>query len=329
MASGITMVPGIRVGHAQDEGALTGCTVVLCEAGAVGGIDRRGGATSTRQADGLEAWHVVGGVHAVLLTGGSAFGLDAGSGVSRYLEEKGIGYGVGRARVPIVAAAALFDLMVGDGAVRPDAAMGYAACLAATAEMPATGCIGAGMGATVGKTRGLAHAMKGGIGTAARRVGNTDLIVGAIVAVNAFGDVVDPRTGQIIAGARRGAGEPGGYFADSLDVLTDWAERGYPPPPAPPPDNTVIGVVATNGRLSKTEASKVAQMAHDGLARAIRPAHLMFDGDTIFTLATGQVDTHVNVVGAVAAELFAEAIVQGVRAAVGLGGVPAARDVNR
>ncbi len=328
MVNGITAVPGIRVGHAQDEAALTGCTVVLCEAGAVGGIDRRGGATSTRQADGLEAWHVVGGVHAVLLTGGSAFGLDASSGVMRYLEERRIGYGVGRARVPIVAAAALFDLMLGDGSVRPDAAMAYAACLAATAEMPALGCIGAGIGATVGKTRGLAYAMKGGIGTAARRVGRTDLIVGAIVAVNAFGDIVDPRSGQIIAGARRDESEPGGFFADSLDVLTDWANQGYPPPPAPP-DNTVIGVIATNGRLNKTEATKVAQMAHDGLARAVRPAHLMFDGDTIFTLATGQVDTHVNVVGAVAAEVFAEAIVQGIQAAVSLGGLPAARDVPR
>ncbi|MCA9939973.1 MAG: P1 family peptidase [Anaerolineales bacterium] len=327
MIDGITAVAGIRVGHAQDEAALTGCTVVLCETGAVGGIDRRGGATSTRQADGLEPWHVVGGVHAVLLTGGSAFGLGASSGVMRYLDEKGIGYGVGAARVPIVAAAALFDLALGQGKAWPDAAMAYEACVRAGAEMPAQGSVGAGIGATVGKIHGLKQATKGGIGTAARRVGSTDLIVGALVAVNPFGDVVDPENGRIIAGARRKEPHPGSPFADSMQLLADWANRGYPRPPTPPLDSTVIGVVATNARLTKIEATKVAQMAQDGLARAVRPAHLMFDGDTIFTLATGEVETHVNVVGAVAAEVFAAAIVRGVQAAVSMGGLPAADDM--
>ncbi len=317
----IVDVPGIRVGHAHDATALTGCTVVLCPDGAVPGLDRRGGATSTRQADGFEPWHVVDRVHGVLLSGGSAFGLGAHDGVMRYLEEQGVGFGMGAARVPIVATAALFDLMLGDGGRRPTAEMGYAACAAAGTDPPAAGCVGAGMGATIGKARGLAHAMKGGIASASMRAGHTELVVGAIVAVNAFGDVVDPTNGRLLAGVR----DDDGRLLGTLPVMHDWADQGYPWPPAP--DNTVIGVVATNGALTKMEASRVAAMAQDGLARAVRPAHTLGDGDTLFTLSTGVVKTQASVVGALAAEVVARAIVRAVEAAVGMGGLPAARDL--
>lgn len=320
--SAITDVAGIRVGHAHNEAAITGCTVILCEAGAIGGIDRRGGATSTRQADGWEPWHSVETVHGVLLTGGSAFGLAASSGVMRYLEERKVGHGIGKAKVPIVASAALFDLLIGDGAVRPSPEMAYLACLNAGTNPPVEGSVGAGIGATVGKFRGLPFAMKAGIGTASVQVGQTDLVVGAIVAVNAFGDVLDPQTGQVLAGLRGDNGQ----ILGSLPFLHHWATAGYPHPRTS--ENTVIGVVATNAKLSKMEATKVAQMAHDGLARVVRPAHLMFDGDTIFTLATGQVKSNVNVVGALAAEVFAEAMVRGTKVAVGMGGVPAFRDLS-
>jgi L-aminopeptidase/D-esterase-like protein len=318
----ITDVPGVLVGHADDPRSLTGCTVVLCPQGAVPGLDRRGGATSTRQADVFEPWHVVDKVHAVLLSGGSAFGLGAHDGVMQYLEEQGIGFGMGAARVPIVGTAALFDLLIGEPNSRPSAAMGYAACAAASADAPAQGCAGAGMGATVGKARGLKHAMKGGIGSASVRVGHTDLVVGAIVAVNAFGDVVDPATGRVLAGVRDGNGRLG----DTLQIMHDWADAGYPWPP--PRDNTVIGVVATNGQLTKQEATRVAAMAQDGLARAVRPAHTAGDGDAIFTLATGVVPTQVSVVGAMAAEVFARAIVRAIAHATSMGGLPAARDLG-
>lgn len=318
----ITDVPGLLVGHADDGKSLTGCTVVLCPAGAVPGIDRRGGATSTRQADGFEPWHVVDRVHGVLLSGGSAFGLGAHDGVMRFLEEQGVGFGMGAAKVPIVGTAALFDLLVGEPNRRPSPEMGYAACVAATTAPPAQGCVGAGMGATVGKARGLGHAMKGGIGTASMRAGQTDLIVGAIVAVNAFGDVLDPDTGQIIAGVR----DDSGRLGNTLQVMHAWADAGYPWPP--PRENTVIGVVATNGRLTKQEATRVAAMAQDGLARAIRPSHTVGDGDTIFTLATCEIRTQVNVVGAMAAEVFASAILRAVREATSMGGLPAARDLD-
>ena len=315
--SGITDIPGILVGHADDPKVLTGCTVVLCPDGAVGGIDRRGGGTSTRQADGFEPWHVVEHVHGVLLTGGSAHGLAASSGVLGYLEERGIGLGVGPWKVPIVGSAVIFDLGIGDGSVRPGPEMGRAACLSASALRPRSGCVGAGMGATVGKSLGPAYMTKSGIGTASIRIGTTDLLVGAIVAVNAMGDVVDPSSGRIVAGARK---EAGGY-SDALENLARWAESGYQRPGQS--ENTVIGVVATNARLNKQEATKVAQMAQDGLARTIRPAHTMFDGDTIFTMATGKVTAPVSVVGAFAAEVFAQAVLDAVMAANGIGGVPA------
>ena len=326
----ITDIPGIRVGHAQNLEALTGCTVILCEAGAVGGADQRGGAPGTRETDLLRPLHLVEKVHAILLAGGSAFGLDAAGGVMRYLEERGVGYDTGVARVPIVPAAILFDLALGRADVRPDAAMGYQACLNASAEPPAQGNVGAGTGATVGKMLGMQYAMKAGIGTASLEIGG-GVLVGAIVAVNAVGDVLDPSSGRIMAGARipraGGVSSPDSPFADTLSVMRTLAARGSPAPVVP--DNTVIGVVATNARLTKEQTNTVAQMAHDGLARVIRPAHTMYDGDTIFALATGEVDGDVNVVGSFAAEVFAHAIVRAVEAAEPLAGLPAARDFSQ
>jgi len=327
----ITDIPGVLVGHAQDAEALTGCTVILCEAGAVGGVDQRGGAPGTRETDPLRPLHLVQKAHAIVLAGGSAFGLDSASGAVKYLEEKGIGFDVGVARVPIVPAAILFDLGIGQSEVRPDAAMGYAACLAASGDRPAEGNAGAGTGCTVGKIFGLSRAMKAGIGTASMNLGG-GAVVGAIVAVNCFGDVVDPAGGGIIAGARAADGDlhpPGtsAYFADTLAVMKSLA--GQPILRfATQRENTVIGVVATNALLSKEEANKIAQMAHDGLARAIRPAHTMLDGDTLFALATGEMPVDVNIVGAFAAEVVARAILNGVRAARPLAGLPSASSVR-
>ena len=325
LKNAITDILGIQVGHAQNEEALTGCTVILCEKGAVGGVDQRGGAPGTREVDALHPMHLVHKVHGVMLAGGSAFGLDAASGAMRYLEEKGVGFDTRIAKVPIVPSAILFDLGIGKSNIRPDAAMGYQACLNSSSEAPAEGNVGAGTGATVGKIFGPAQCMKSGIGTASLEIG-AGVIVGAIAAVNAFGDVIDPSTGQIIAGARSRdmgplhIGAPG-YFADTLQVMKSmigrtalgFGSRG----------NTVIGVVATNAKLNKEETNKVAQMAHDGLARTIQPAHTMVDGDTIFALATGERSGDVNIVGAFAAEVFAQAILRAVRSAEPVAGIPA------
>jgi L-aminopeptidase/D-esterase-like protein len=313
MKNAITDVPGIEVGQAQDSDALTGVTVILCRKGAVGGVDQRGGAPGTRETDLLNPINLVEKVHAVVLAGGSAFGLDSASGVMKYLEEQKVGFDVGVARVPIVPAAILFDLALGRADVRPTPEMGYRAAASASAGMVAEGNVGAGTGASVGKIFGNAGAMKSGLGTA------------SIVAVNAYGDVVDPQTGQIIAGARSTKlgpltlGSPG-YFADTLATMKIFAGRmieGFAMR-----SNTVIGVVATNAKLTKPEANKMAQMAQDGLARAIRPAHTMLDGDTIFALATGQKNADVSLVGTFAAEVFAEACLRAVKAAGSAGGLP-------
>jgi L-aminopeptidase/D-esterase-like protein len=322
----ITDVPGIRVGHAQDEAALTGCTVVLCEQGAVGGIDQRGGAPGTRETDGLHPMHLVTEVHGITLSGGSAFGLDSAAGVVRYLEQRGVGFDVRVARVPIVPAAILFDLGIGSAEVRPDAEMGYQACLNASEERPAEGNVGAGTGATVGKILGMEQAMKSGIGSTSMEIG-AQIIVGAIVAVNAFGDIIDPARGQIIAGARSlesNSLEIGaqGYFADTMKVMKSMAAGKMLRYGAR--ENTVIGVVATNARLDKEQVNKVAQMAQDGLARTVRPAHTMLDGDTLFALATGEYPADVNLVGAFAAEVVAQAILYAVRAGRPVAGLPAA-----
>lgn len=325
----ITDIPGILVGHAQDMQALTGCTVVLCEAGAVGGCDQRGGAPGTRETDALHPVHLVEQVHAIVLAGGSAFGLDAASGVVRYLEERGVGFEVGVARVPIVPAAILFDLSIGRADVRPDPEMGYAACLNASSDPPAEGCVGAGAGATVGKALGMGQCMKSGIGAVGLEIGG-GVLVGALSAVNAFGDVIDPASGQIVAGARSLAGDlhpdQPGFFADTLQVLRQRVATKNLRFNAP--QNTVICVVATNAHLNKEQVVKVAQMAQDGIARAVRPAHTMLDGDTVFALATGQVNADVNIVGAFAAEVVAHSILRAVRLACSAGGVPGLKDLN-
>jgi L-aminopeptidase/D-esterase-like protein len=305
----ITDVPGIRVGHVTDAEAMTGCTVVLCpKKGAIGGVDQRGGAPGTRETDLLRPVRLVQRVHAVLLTGGSAFGLNAAEGVVRWLEERGVGFDAGVARVPIVPAAVIFDLDMGRADVRPDAAMGYAACEAAGDGPVVEGSVGVGTGCRVGKVLGPERATKAGLGTVSVDLGG-GLVVGALVAVNTFGEVVHPRTGEILAGARAQDGEG---FADTLETMksllgeTDLNFAGR--------RQSVVGVVATNARLNKEEANKVAQMAHNGLAQTVRPAHTMFDGDTFFALATGQKRSDVNLVGAYAAQVVAEAIIRGVQA---------------
>ena len=292
------------MGHAQDEEALTGCTVILCRKGAVAGVDVRGGAPGTRETSLLDPVNVVEKVHAIVLAGGSAFGLDAASGVMQYLEEQNIGFETGSAKVPIVPAAILYDLSLGRSDVRPDAAMGYHAAVSASFAAPVEGNVGAGTGASVGKMRGMKYAMKSGVGTWSVKING--ITIGALVAVNAIGDVVDPKNGEMIAGVRTGTTMSLLKKSPSLTAVTS---------------NTVIGVVATDADLTKSQATKVAQMAQDGLARTIRPAHTMFDGDTIFALATGEQKADVSMVGAFAAEVMAEAILRAVRKAAPAGGL--------
>ncbi|MDY7042445.1 MAG: P1 family peptidase [Chloroflexota bacterium] len=321
----ITDVAGIKVGHYTDKEAATGCTVVLCEGGAVGGVDVRGSAPGTRETDLLHPMRLVQEVQAVLLTGGSAYGLDAATGVMRYLEEKGIGFNVGVGVVPIVPAAVLFDLTIGRADVRPNAEAGYQACQAASDGPVAEGCVGAGTGATVGKLLGPKLATKSGLGTASQKIGK-GIVVGAIVAVNAFGDVVDPQTGEILAGTRKPV--VGGFLNTVKRMQGDLGQTvlGFA--------NTTLAVVATNAYLTKEMTNKVAQMAHDGLARAIRPVHTMFDGDTVFALATGKPSkkgkgADPSVIGTAAAEVLASAAVRAVQTAEKLAGVPAASDFKK
>lgn len=314
----ITDVKGIKVGHAHNPLALTGCTVVLCEDGAVVGVDVRGAAPGTRETDLCRPMRLVDRAQAILLTGGSAFGLDAAGGVMSYLEERGIGFDVGVTRVPIVPAAVIFDLFLGDHRVRPDAGMGYRACLAARPGPVDQGNVGAGMGASVGKILGPARATKSGVGTASVAVSGGST-VGALVVVNAFGDVRDPETGRIIAGAR---GADGQYIDASRLLLQGGGPAGFGGRAGP--TNTTIGVVATDARLTKEGANKLAEMAHDGLARVIYPIHTMFDGDVIFALATGEKEQDVTALGVAAAEAVARAVVRAVRAADSAGGLPGA-----
>jgi L-aminopeptidase/D-esterase-like protein len=329
MAGSITDVAGIEVGHYTDGRRPTGCSVVLARAGAVGGVDVRGAAPGTRETDLLSPVNTVDVVHAVLLAGGSAFGLDAATGVMRWLEMRGVGVDVGAARVPIVPAAVLFDLMVGDARIRPDAQAGFAACEAASRQPPLEGNVGAGAGASVGKVFGHERAMKGGIGTASVTAGG--VTVGALIACNALGDVVDPDTGRVIAGARTADGQ---RLQDTRRALL----AGERPIPILAGTNTTIGVVATDAALSKTQVNRLAQVAHDGLARAINPVHTVADGDTLFALATGHHTTHpgMMVLATLAAEAVARATVRAVLAAQGITAVdahgqrlhlPAARDL--
>jgi L-aminopeptidase/D-esterase-like protein len=308
MTSSITEVAGIEVGHWTSDRRPTGCTVVLARGSAVAGVDVRGAAPGTRETDLLHPSNTVERAHAVLLAGGSAFGLDAASGVMRWLDEQGVGLEVGPARVPIVPAAVLFDLALGDHRIRPNAAAGYAACEAASRAMPEEGNVGAGAGAVVGKIFGLQRAMKGGIGTASITVDG--VTVGAIVACNALGDIVDPETGVVLAGARTGDGT---HLLDSRRALL----RGDMARPVLPGTNTTIGVVATDAVLTKAQANRLATVGHDGLARAINPAHTHSDGDTLFALATGESGRTLSLMtlATMAAEACALAVVRAARAA--------------
>ena len=326
----ITDVSGVVVGQSENMDALTGCTVVICKNGAVGGIDQRGGAPGTRETDAIKPMHLVEKLHAVVLSGGSAFGLDAAGGVMKFLEEEGVGFNTGYAKVPIVSAAVLYDLAIGSPDIRPDFDMGYEACKSASDQSFYIGNYGAGTGASVGKILGPGQAMKSGIGTASIDIGG-GVIVGAIMAVNAFGDIVNPETGRIIAGARTVKKGPiaigkDSNFANSMQTLRTIAGRTNLKFASM--QNTMIGVVATNAKLTKEEANKVAQMAQDGIAMTVRPAHTMFDGDTIFAMATNMKSADVNAVGAFAAQAVANAIVNGVKSASSAAGLPAYEDLN-
>jgi L-aminopeptidase/D-esterase-like protein len=317
----ITHVGGVRVGHFTDSRRPTGCTVALFERGAVAGVDVRGSAPGTRETDLLNPINTVQTVNAILLTGGSAYGLDAATGVMQYCEEHHMGFFVGVGVVPIVPAAVLIDLQIGDPKVRPDAHAGYAACEAASNSDPAEGNVGAGAGATVGKLFGYKLAMKGGFGTASILIGDTGVIVGAMVAVNAVGDVIEPNTGKILAGARTADGQS---FANTMSQILSGSS-----PATRLGAHTTLGMVATNAALTKAECTKIAQMAHDGFARTIIPAHTAYDGDTIFAAATGEIHgkAEVTIIGAVAAEAIARAVNRAVLTATGIPGYPAHRDM--
>ena len=307
-AGSITRVAGIEVGHFTDTRRPTGCTVVMAREGAVAGVDVRGAAPGTRETDLLHPSNLVDKVHAIMLAGGSAWGLEAATGAVRWLEERGVGLDVAVGRLPIVPAAVLFDLLVGDMRIRPDAAAGYAACAAASGADPAEGNVGAGTGAVVGKVFGIQHAMKGGVGTASVTVDG--VTVGALIACNALGDVIDPDTAQVMAGART---DDGRALRDTRRALL----CGQPPQPLLAGTNTTIGVVATDAILTKVQAHRLAISAHDGLARSINPVHTMSDGDTLFSLGTGRAGKSLGmmVLATMAAEATARATVRAVQAA--------------
>ena len=322
----ISDVRGLLVGHFTDPRRPTGCTVILTPQGVVAGVDVRGAAPGTRETELLSPLNAVEQVHAILLAGGSAFGLDAAGGVMRWLEEQGVGVQVGPVRVPIVPAAILFDLFIGDASIRPDAAAGHAACVAASTQPSAQGNVGAGAGATVGKLFGIERAMKGGIGCASVTVNG--VTVAALVAVNAVGDVVDPATGAVVAGARS---VDGGSMIGTTRAILEGAVLAQ----LMPGSATSIGVVATDAVIDKVQANKIAQMAHDGLARSIDPVHTQTDGDTLFALGTGSsgLRVHTTVLGALAAVVVARAVLNAVRAAEAIGGpglpsLPSASDMH-
>lgn len=314
-----TDIGGIKVGNAQDFAAATGCTVVICENGAVAGVDVRGGSPGTRETDALNPVNAGKSIHAVLLAGGSAFGLDAAAGVMQYLEEHDVGRDVKVTKVPIVSGAILFDLKCGDYKIRPDKRMGYEACEQATDGVFPIGSVGAGTGATIGKAKGPEFAMKGGLGSFCLKTGN--LMVGAVIAVNCVGDIYDAHSDGIIAGVlnddKRTVGSSEALMVENYTNKTDFFS-----------ENTVIGVVATNAILSKAEANKLASISQNGIARAVRPAHTTFDGDTIFTMATGKVEADFNVVGILAAHSVENAILRAIKNAKSLGGFPAYRDIS-
>ena len=313
---GLTDIAGIRVGHVSDYEALTGCTAILCEQGAVGGVDIRGSASGTEETPVLDPGHLAGSVHAILLAGGSAFGLEAASGVRRYLARRGVGFAFGGEHIPIVAAAILFDLGIGKSNVHPNLAMGEAAAAAATADPVAEGAVGAGTGATVGKVLGMKHAMKSGLGSATVEL-DRGVLVASLVAVNAWGDVRDPASGRIIAGARRAP-----ESREFLDTADHMKRHSAPAGGAVAPKNTTLAVVATNARLTKLQARKLAEFGSLGMARAISPVNTMVDGDIVFALSTGALEADINSLGVAAAEAVAEAILRAVQSARGMGGLP-------
>jgi L-aminopeptidase/D-esterase-like protein len=312
----LTDIAGFLVGHVTNLEAATGCTVIICPKGTVGGVDVRGGAPGTRETDLLNPHNRVEEVTAIVLAGGSAYGLAAADGVMRYLEEQGMGYKTRNGLiVPIVPAAILFDLEIGDNSIRPDAAMGYQACQNASSQAVEQGTVGAGTGAICGAMRGLDYATKGGLGSASIEIVE-GLWVAALVAVNAVGDVID-ENGRIMAGLR----DENGEFVGMIKAIRAFANQA---PPQPEAENTVIGVIATNAKLSNAHTTKVAQMAHDGIARAINPAHTMFDGDTVFALASGEIEADTTLIGVYAAEVMAAAIRNAIRRATSIYGVRSA-----
>lgn len=318
MFNNITDVPGVKVGNVEDTVAYTGCTVLLMEEGAVCGVDVRGSAPGTRDTDGLDPINLVGAVHGICLTGGSVFGLDSAGGVMQYLEEKGCGDEFAGARLPIVPSAVVFDLDIGDSKVRPDKEMGYLAASKAKRGYFPFGNVGAGCGATVGKVAGSKRAMKGGMGSVSKTFSN-GLVVGAIVVVNALGEVFDPNTGEVLAGVRNDDGTIG----SSLDYMLK--QNGIN---AVAGSNTTIGAVACNANLTKAEATKIASLSQNGLARTIYPVHTMHDGDTIFSVATGGVDVPVDLLGTIAADVLAEAVIVAIKAAEGVEGFPSYTDIH-
>ncbi len=312
-------IRGIGIGHAHDLKAATGCTAVMARNGAAAGVDVRGGAPGTRETDLLTPMNLVQQIHGVVLAGGSSFGLDAAGGVMQYLEAQGIGFDAGVARVPIVCGAVLFDLAVGDPRIRPDKAMGYAACVDAETPECAEGCVGAGAGATVGKILGMERCMKSGLGACGLQT--RELQVGAIAAVNCLGDVIDPETGEALAGV---LDESGKRCLNTEEIMI----RHFADRPMSFGGNTTIGCVITNARFTKSASGKVASMAHNGYARTLRPAHSMFDGDTIFALATGEVEADVSVVGMLAARVMEQAVVRAVKKATPLCGLKTHKDLT-
>jgi L-aminopeptidase/D-esterase-like protein len=311
---GLTDIPGIRVGHASDLDGLTGCTAIICEAGAVAGVSVAGFASGGEEIDVLNPSHISPGIHAVCLAGGSAFGLEAASGIRYYLETKGVGFSFGRAKIPLVTGAILFDLGIGKASARPTREMGAAAAAAATAEAVQEGCVGAGTGATVGKALGMKNALKSGIGSFTVSLSG-NVRVSALAAVNAFGDVIDPATGKIVAGARTTS--DGFEFANAAELVKKRQARGGAG------ENTTLVVVATNARLTKVEAAKLAQLAQHGMVRSISPVHTNFDGDIAFALSTGSESADFTALGVAAAEAVTASILRAVRFARSLGGVPA------
>ncbi len=320
MSSSITDVDGILVGHAQNREAGTGCTVILIEKGAIAGVDVRGGAPGTRETDLLDPINMIQKIHAIYLTGGSAFGLEGACGVMHFLEERGVGFDTGSVKVPIVTGAVIFDLNIGDPSIRPDYQMGYQACLNATNKPVTEGSIGAGTGATVGKYYGISQCMKGGIGSASMVIGR--LVVGALVVVNSFGDILNPETGEILAGTLNSAKN---QYADTNRLLMN----NNLCQDSPFLQNTTLGVVATNANLSKVEAKRLSISAHDGFARCISPAHTIYDGDTIFSIATGQIEANINQLNALSVQVMAMAVQRAILKASSLLGIPSYKDFRK